>query len=435
MSVNGNGHLPGALRDVLEDARAFEGCSMKALTVLATQHDPFRLDTPAGHRDGQWFAEVTAELWDDEDPEPKHLRAVHYVLVSRGVIKPNGLPYLNNDRDWKWMSETAAKAARWLGYVPWRLIVDNRNAEPVTVTRGSLPPEPYITAGVEVEIPDAEAFQPRVAVHGFTGTQPYRLVIYGEKTSLEPVLGRIAKYYGASLYLPSGEISDTQLYDMALRGHGDGRPMVVLTFADSDPAGWQMPVSIGRKLQAFRAGLFPDLEFQVHRVALTPEQVGEHDLPDTPLKETERRANAWTQATGTRQTEIDALATLEPDTLTSIAKTAVRPFFDTSLEVRVYRAQQAWLEEAQARLDAGLGPEAREQIRAEALAKVEQARELIDELNDSLSAEVPDIELPEIVIPDPEVTGDYGTPLVDSGWEWAAQTRALIRDRAYEEAE
>ena len=41
-----------ALRRVLEDARAESRCSREALTVL--QVDPYRLDTPANHRDGAW---------------------------------------------------------------------------------------------------------------------------------------------------------------------------------------------------------------------------------------------------------------------------------------------------------------------------------------------------------------------------------------------
>ena len=40
----------GVLRAVLEAARAEEQCSREALTVLV--NDPYRLDTPAGHRDG-----------------------------------------------------------------------------------------------------------------------------------------------------------------------------------------------------------------------------------------------------------------------------------------------------------------------------------------------------------------------------------------------
>ena len=46
--------------------------------------------------------------------------------------------------------------------------------------------------------------------------------------------------------------------------------MRVFYFADCDPAGWQMPISVARKLQAQKALHFPELEFEVHRVALYP---------------------------------------------------------------------------------------------------------------------------------------------------------------------
>ena len=41
-----------SLRAALDAACAEERCSLKALTVLAVANDPFRVDTPAGHRDG-----------------------------------------------------------------------------------------------------------------------------------------------------------------------------------------------------------------------------------------------------------------------------------------------------------------------------------------------------------------------------------------------
>ena len=58
--------------------------------------------------------------------------------------------------------------------------------------------------------------------------------------------------YDADLYLPTGEISDTLLATMAKAGAEDGRPMVVFVFADCDPAGYQMAVSIGHKLRALK---------------------------------------------------------------------------------------------------------------------------------------------------------------------------------------
>src|SRR6516225_1524457 len=100
--------------------------------------------------------------------------------------------------------------------------------------------------------PVAEGFEPRQAFH---------FVIFGEKASLEDVVLPVARAKQADLYLPTGEISDTLLYRIAKDAAADGRPMVVFTLTDCDPAGHQMSVSIGRKLQAFRDLFFPDLRF------------------------------------------------------------------------------------------------------------------------------------------------------------------------------
>ena len=87
--------------------------------------------------------------------------------------------------------------------------------------------------------------------------------------------------------MPTGEISDTQMYIMAKAGAEDGRKLIVFTLADFDPSGWQMSISIGRKLQALKDLLFPELEFEVRPTGLTGDQVEKLDLPSTPLKETE----------------------------------------------------------------------------------------------------------------------------------------------------
>ena len=52
---------------------------------------------------------------------------------------------------------------------------------------------------------------------------------------------------------------------MAKTGADDGRPMIVFVLADFDPAGNQMAVSIGRKLQAFRDLLYPGLSSRSSR--------------------------------------------------------------------------------------------------------------------------------------------------------------------------
>ena len=108
------------------------------------------------------------------------------------------------------------------------------------------------------------------------------------------------------MYLGAGELSETRIYEMAKTAAEDGRPLVAITATDCDPAGRQMTISIGRKLQALRDLFFPELRFKVIPAALTVEQVRELGLPSTPLKETERRGDRWRLAFGVEQTEIDS---------------------------------------------------------------------------------------------------------------------------------
>lgn len=155
--VGASGGLPptaaGPLRLRLKSA----GGSMKDLTVLAAQNDPFRVDTPAGHRDGKWLADQIAAL---ELTGPRHLRGLHYVLIGR--TKPNGVPYTNTDGDWQWLAGVA-KCARWLGYVPFDRIVDQRNDEPVVKEFTPADPEPHIWLDFEVTIPEADQLRPLAA--------------------------------------------------------------------------------------------------------------------------------------------------------------------------------------------------------------------------------------------------------------------------------
>lgn len=413
------------LRRALEEAIANEGGSMKDYTVLDVSNDPFRVDTPARHRDGGWLATTAQDLGLGD--RRIHLRGLHYMVIGRP--KPDGTSYTNTDEDWAWLSTDAVKAARWLGYLPFEQIVDQRNSPPVVQIFERYKPWPYINVGINVEI--SGDVEPRVGIASWEGTQPYKLVIFGEKSSLGDVLAPIANNHEADLYLPTGEVSDTLIHTMAKIGAEDGRPMVVLYFSDCDPAGWQMSISVARKLQAFKTLLFPDLEFEMHRVALTPAQVRQYDLPITPLKESERRGDKWKEAYGVEQTEIDALASLRPDLLRRIARDAITPFYDRTLHSRSYKAQEDWRREAQAIVDDNLDPDLQAQLRTEANEKLVSMKAAIDEINDQLRIDADDFDLPEIVIPEAELDGDQPEPLFDSQWSFAEQCQALIDSKAY----
>ncbi len=83
------------------------------IAVLSSQRDPFRVDTPANHRDAQWLAEQVTERLGYRTV---HLRGLHYVLL--GSIKPDGSQYVNNEANWTWLSEKATLPAH-LPRRPW----------------------------------------------------------------------------------------------------------------------------------------------------------------------------------------------------------------------------------------------------------------------------------------------------------------------------
>jgi hypothetical protein len=400
--------------------------SMKDLTVLSPQIDPFRLDTPVNHKIGKWLADTAATLGLGD--RKIHLRGLHYMVI--GWPKPCGTAYTNTEADWLWLSGEAGKAARWLGYIPFDQIFDNRNAAPDVRIFEEPNPHPFINVGIDIEIPDD--IRPELGVAGFEGTQPYKIVMVGEKSSLEPVLSPIAESHKADLYLPTGCLSDTLIYQMAKIADDDGRPMVVLYFSDCDPSGWNMPIEVGRKLQAFKACLYPDLEFEVHRVALTPDQVREYGLPSTPLKDTEKRGDRWRAEMGVEQTEIDALASLRPDLLLQITRNAIAPFYDSDLDRVVDEARQDWIDRAIAVVLDGMDVEQMARIRTEATEKLDAMREQIAEFNEQLQIDVDDFDLPDIDIPDAQINYSLQPkPLLDSWWSFAEQCKALIDSKAY----
>jgi hypothetical protein len=403
------------------------------LTVLSPQVDPYRIDTAAGHRDGQWLAEQLAKLY--EPGQRAHWRGLHYAIVSDGNIrKPDGQVYRNTEDDWNWLVTNPAKAARWLGYVPFDRIIDQRNAPPIIHRKARITPQATLSIGLDVAIPDADDIEPLPIARGFVARQAFHFTIFGEKSSLEDVVLPIAQQFEADLYLPTGEISDTLVYQIAKEANDDGRPLVMFTLSDCDPSGHQMPVSIARKLQAFHDLFFSDLKFEVVRVALTPEQVEAEDLPSTPLKITEKRASRWRDAFGIDQTEIDALTTpVKRSVLQQILRRAFKPYIDSTLRHRVDEAKAEWDAAAQEAIEEQIDADRLARIRDEAAAKLEELREQIEDINAQLNLVAGEhFTLPPIEVPEPEVHLDpERQALVSFDDDWASASQALIRHKAY----
>src|SRR5262245_52584401 len=117
-----------ALGDLLRATKEDCGIGLGNLTVLSPQIDPFRLDTATNHEVGKWFRDQMDACGLLDRASPIHNRGVHYAIVSRGeeAKRLSGKPYRNDSDCWAFL-ETASKAARWLGYVPFEQIIDARN--------------------------------------------------------------------------------------------------------------------------------------------------------------------------------------------------------------------------------------------------------------------------------------------------------------------
>lgn len=421
--------MSATLRAIIDDASELSGLPLKSLTVLSACRDPYRLDTPAGHAKGKWLADAYREV--NPDGRRLHLRGLHYRLVGR-VNLPNGKPYLNDDATWTWMSEQAAKCARYLGYLPWDALRDARNAPPKVFTPEFSPPHWSLsTAGVRVELPDN--LEPKLEIFGDLYRQPWRQVIIAEKQGVADALLPIAKRRQASLVTPGGELSDQLLYEILKAAHEDGRPLAIHQLGDFDPAGHQMAVSTARTAQAMRDALFPGLEVRVHAVALTLEQCQEWNLPSTPLKDTERRASKWKEAMGREQTELDAAVALVPDAFAQVVDGSLAQYFDDGIE-ETSATNAYWLETGtNGWLAENLGDEVLQRIRAAAAAKLEELQELVNQVNDALRVDISDLDLvdlppPEVLIGDINVETD---PLFDSTMDWTQATRRLIERKSY----
>lgn len=135
---------PDPLRRILEAARVAEGVTQKALTVLSSRRDPYRLDTDAHHRNGKWAAELLTRFYGRD--KQVHWRGLHYsiIMAKTKVRKPDGTIYANTETDWIWLSEQAGKAARWLGYIPFDRIIDKRNTPPLIHRRIKTAPYTFL---------------------------------------------------------------------------------------------------------------------------------------------------------------------------------------------------------------------------------------------------------------------------------------------------
>ncbi len=368
------------LRELIVGAKADLKRSLNDFTVLSPARDPYRLDTSANHELGQWMRDATHEV---HQGGTIHSRGLHYKFVGR-VTMPNGQPYINDDETWLWMSNKALKAARFLGYLPWGMFKDARNSAPISFRPEANSFRGWFLSGGSVDLELPADINPEFRLYGDMYRQPYQQLVIAEKSGVEPVVLPLCKQMGATLCLPTGELSDQLMFQLLREAAEDGRPLAIHQLGDFDPAGHQMAVSTARTAQALCSTEFPDLDVVVHTPGLTLEQCREWALPSTPLKETEKRGDAWTRHWEWEQTELDAAVALVPEKLRLAVQKSMAQYYDESLGHRAWELRRELTEAANKQLSEAMADSnllaMREQLQ-EKLYELESMRTLPPEIS------------------------------------------------------
>jgi hypothetical protein len=311
------------------------------LYVLAACNDPFHW-IPSRIRDAEWFA----EMWTRYGRPGLHPHGLHYILISqpRGdiIVPGTGKPYENTLTCDQLLGQ-AARDARYLGLVSPDEMPDRRNAEAVinyskedTPADGGVVDSDFDLQLALIEPPVA-AFPelPKLQVLPPKIPQAYIVEIWIEKSTMAEVIDPIAQQYGVNVVSGTGQTSETRCRELVERAKSTGKKIRILYVSDFDPSGDNMPLAAARKMEFWIRTEYPDVGVQLRPVVLTKQQCIEYQLPRTPIKEDDRRKEAWEEKHGEGATELDALEAIHPGVFARILTEEIERYYDDTLQERI----------------------------------------------------------------------------------------------------
>lgn len=176
--------------------------------------------------------------------------------------------------------------------------------------------------------------------------QEERLMLWCEARGMVPVIEGIGRRYGVRLTTSGGFDSVTAKHNFAKECaeyyKDTGIRTVILHVGDYDPSGELMFRVLEEDIFAFAMGIEWNSAPAWERIALTPEQIDEYELPSDPAKSSTHDAGFTGEAT--------QLEALEPDTLRSIVESAIEERMDMDLYEEVLNDEEELREEVTERL-------------------------------------------------------------------------------------
>jgi hypothetical protein len=162
-----------------------------------------------------------------------------------------------------------------------------------------------------------------------TAGQTSRLVVWCEARGMKPQLEAVAEPYGIPVLSGGGFDSLTKKNALAEDLADQGRPTEILHIGDHDPSGAHMFLAFAEDIVDLSKEYGGDVDFT--RVAVTPQQIAQYNLPTDPAKKTDKRAFKGPTA----QAEA-----LRPDVLADIIRSAITARLDTRAYEKVLRAER-----------------------------------------------------------------------------------------------
>jgi hypothetical protein len=142
--------------------------------------------------------------------------------------------------------------------------------------------------------------------------------IWIEKDALAGVLYPITSEYDVPLMVSRGYSSITFLKESAEAILESRKPAYIYHFGDWDPSGQDAADNIERRLREFAAGA----RIHFEKVAVTPEQIVEWNLPTRPTKTSDSRSVTWQ---GGDSVELDAI---DPNRLRDLVREVIERHVD-----------------------------------------------------------------------------------------------------------
>lgn len=247
------------------------------------------------------------------------VRQLYYQLVSRNVVP-------NSQRSYKRVVNTAGNA-RNAGLMDWSAIVDR--------ARGV-----HYLAHWEDPTDATNSLIGQFRVNRWIN-QPIHVEVMLEKDALAGVLAPVCEELDVRLHPNKGYSSLSKMYRHGIRLYNrvvEGKELHVIYCGDHDPSGMDMDRDIMERLELYSFGS----HIHFTRVALTMEQIEEHNPPPQWAKATDSRSPAYVAQYGEDVWELDAL---EPQLLAQVVKEEVEDLRDEDLYQELIEMEAAMRED------------------------------------------------------------------------------------------